>query len=222
MVNDTSLPDPASGSRALQEAKHALHAALSYPDAMDRLETLKQIIEQFNTDALVEELLLFLADPDPLVRCEAVEALEEAARPEVHLHLAGLAIADPDWLVRGWALGGLKDAPYTWVNSFLWTVYRRDRSHFVKISALGTLLYRGVQEAYPLLVEYLFSAHYRFVIQTANALAHAIEQLSPDTLASLREIIQERLQAWRSAAAVVEALENCLSDIDARLGESVR
>ncbi len=217
MSSNPSSYDSASDKHAQEAAKRALREALSYPDALDRLDTLKQTVEQVSVEALLDELLPFLSDPDPLVRCEAVEALAEVARPEVQLHLTGLAIADPDWLVRGWALAGLEDVPYPWVNSFLWTVYRRDRAHFVKISALGTLLYRGVQEAYPLLVEYLFSTHYRLVIQAANSLAYAVEQVSPDALASLQETLRERLEAWRSAAAVVEALENCLAEVEAQL-----
>jgi len=108
-----------------------------------------------------------------------------------------LAIADDDWLVRGWAVMALGSADYPWLKSFLWKVYRRDSSHYVKIDALGALLAQGVDEAYPLLEKYLFSSHYLFVINAAHALQDSVDVLERETLEVLEGVLRERLAHWR-------------------------
>lgn len=148
---------PALGT--LEDAQRLLQAARHFADALERCEAIKQVCAQFDGEALVEYLLPFLNDPNPLVRVNAIDALEGIPQPEIDVHLLGLAIADDDWLVRGWAVMALGSADYPWLEPFLWKVYRRDSSHYVKISALGALLAQGVGKAYPLLEKYLFRTY---------------------------------------------------------------
>jgi len=220
--HDTPSASPATAPalETLEDAQRFLQAARHFADALERCEAIEQVCTQFDCEALVEYLLPFLNDPDPLVRVETIDALEGIPQPEIDVHLLGLAIADDDWLVRGWAVMALGSADYPWLESFLWKVYRRDSSHYVKIKALGALLAHGVDEAYPLLEKYLLSPHYLFVINAARALEDSIDVLERETLEALEGVLRERLAHWRGVASVVEALEPCLEAVRARLQEA--
>lgn len=220
--HDTPSASPARAQSlgTLEDAQRFLQAARHFADALERWEAIKQVCAQFDGEALVEYLLPFLNDSDPLVRVNAIDALEGIPQPEIDVHLLGLAIADDDWLVRGWAVMALGSADYPWLEPFLWKVYRRDSSHYVKISALGALLAQGVGKAYPLLEKYLFSSHYLFVINTAHALQDSVDVLERATLEALEGVLRELLAHWRGVASVVEALEPCLEAVRARLQEA--
>lgn len=218
--NLSASPATAPALGTLEDAQRFLQAARHFTEALERWEAIEQVCAQFDGEALVEYLLPFLNDPDPLVRVNAIDALEGIPQPEIDVHLSGLAIADDDWLVRGWAVMALGSADYPWLESFLWKVYRRDSSHYVKISALGALLAQGVGKAYPLLEKYLFSSHYLFVINAAHALQDSVDVLERATLEALEGVLRERLAHWRGVASVVEALEPCLEAVRARLEEA--
>ena len=215
----SASPATASALGTLKDAQRLLQAARHFADALERYEAIEQVCTQFDCEALVEYLLPFLNDPDPLVRVETIDSLEGIPQPQIDVHLLGLAIADDDWLVRGWAVMALGSADYPWLESFLWKVYRRDSSHYVKIQALGALLAQGVDEAYPLLEKYLFSSHYLFVINAAHALADSVDVLERETLEALEGVLRERLAHWRGVASVVEALESCLEAVQRRKEE---
>ena len=204
----SASPATAPALETLEDAQRFLQEALHFADALERWEAIEQVCTQFDCEALVEYLLPFLNDPDPLVRVNAIDAID--------VHLLGLAIADDDWLVRGWAVMALGSTDYPWLEPFLWKVYRRDPSHYVKISALGALLAHGVNEAYPLLEGYLFSPHYLFVIKAAHALEDSVDVLEREMLEALEGVLRERLVHWRSVASVVEALEPCLEAVQLR------
>ena len=216
--NDCSPACPATAPKleTLEDAQRFLQEALHFADALERWEAIEQVCTQFDCEALVEYLLPFLNDPDPLVRVNAIDALESIPQPQIDVHLLGLAIADDDWLARGWAVMALGSTDYPWLEPFPWKVYRRDPSHYVKISALGALLAHSVNEAYPLLEGYLFSPHYLFVIKAAHALEDSVDVLEREMLEALEGVLRERLVHWRSVASVVEALEPCLEAVQLR------
>lgn len=198
-----------------ENLRHQLRSARQHPDALVRLETIKWAIQEAEGVDLTSELLEFLGDPDELVRVEVLQVLEGNSEPQVVVHLLGLAVADPDWLVRGWAVTCLSYAEYPWLNEFLWRVYKRDTSHFVKVRALGSLVYRGVSEAAPLLMQYLASQNHHLIINAAQELAAGVGHLPQDLISQLLESMRERLEYWRSrsAWAIVEAIERSLDDV---------
>jgi len=215
----SACPATAPKLETLEDAQRFLQEVLHFADELERWEAIEQVCAQFDCEALVEYLLPFLNDPHPLVRVNAIDALEGIPQLQIDVHLLGLAIADDDWLVRGWAVMALGSTDYPWLEPFLWKVYHRDPSHYVKISALGALLAHGVSEAYPLLERYLFSPHYLFVIKAAHALEDSVDVLEREMLEALEGVLRERLAHW-SAASVVEALEPCLKAVRARLEEA--
>jgi HEAT repeat protein len=204
--------------------RRQLRSARQHPDALVRLETIKGAIQEAEGVDLTSELLEFLGDPDELVRVEVLQALEGNSEPQIVVHLLGLAVADPDWLARGWAVTCLSYAEYPWLNEFLWRVYKRDTSHFVKVRALGALVFRGVSEAAPLLMQYLASQNHRLVINAAQELAAGVGHLPQDLISQLLEQMRERLGYWRShsAWAIVEALERSLDDVRKCLSKGER
>lgn len=215
---ETLGTSPAPDITSLRER---LYHAQQVPDALERLEALKRILQEGRSrvSELTPQLLDFLKDPDELVRTEILHALEGNSEPQVLIHLLGLAVADPDWLVRGWAVTCLSYADYPWLNQFLWQVYKRETSHFVKVRALGALAFRGVQEAVPLLMHYLDSNYHLLVINAAQELGAAISQLPAAVVEEVRRKLQERLEYWqaRSAWGIVEALEWSLQAVGGSL-----
>lgn len=212
LSGETLTALPASGTVA--NLRQQLSLAQQVPDALARLETLKRILQEARSkiSELTPQLLDFLKDPDELVRTEILQALEGNSEPQVIVHLLGLAVADPNWLVRGWATTCLSHADLPWINQFLWQVYKRETSHFVKVRALGALVFRGVREAVPVLSRYLDSNHHLLVINAAQELEAAISQLPSEVVEEVRQKLQERLEHWRARSAwgIVEALERGL------------
>lgn len=198
----------------IQRLREQLRVAHQISDALARLEALRRILQEGSSkiSELTPQLLDFLKDPDELVRTEILQALEGNSDPQVLVHLLGLAVADPDWLVRGWAMTCLSYADYPWLNQFLWQVYKRETSHFVKVRALGALVFRGVQEAVPLLTQYLDSSYHLLVINAAQELGAAISQLPSAVVEEVCRKLHERLEYWRARSAwgIVEALERSL------------
>lgn len=193
------------------DLRQQLYLAQQAPDALARLEALKGILQVASSKIpeLTPQLLDFLNDPDELVRTEILQALEGNSEPQVLVHLLGLAVADPSWLVRGWATTCLSHADLPWITQFLWQVYKRETSHFVKVRALGALVFRGVREAVPVLSRYLDSNYHILVINAAQELESAISQLPTEVVEEVRQKLQERLEHWRARSAwgIVEALE---------------
>lgn len=217
----TAGGSPTSKAESL---RRQLQEAWQHSDALARMEIIRQVVQEAGEFDLTPQLLEFLADPDELVRVEVLQALEGNCTPQVLVHLLGLSVADPDWLVRGWAVTCLSYAELPWLNEFLWRIYKRETSHFVKVRALGALVFRGVPEAVSVLMRYLAHRDHRLVINAAQELAAGTKHLPPNLVDQVLEQMRERLAYWRerSAWGIVEALERSLREIEECLSGAER
>ncbi|MCS6918462.1 MAG: HEAT repeat domain-containing protein [Fimbriimonadales bacterium] len=198
----------------LESARALLQAAAQHPDALFRSEALAAIDESGYAQQLTAELLPFLSDTEPLVRVGALEALMFNTEPQVMAHLLGLAIADPEPLVRGYALTNLAYADYSWLKAFLWKAYRNDRSHYVKIRALGGLLRLGETQVYKKLMEYLHVRWHILIINAAQELTLGAARLSPSERTEATQAMRRLLHKTPPPpVSVAEALEACTTSL---------
>jgi len=182
--------------------------ALSDRDSFVRIAAMETIAAAQLEDMTAPIIEILRHDRNVLARVTAAENLGDIGNPEAVPALLK-ALSDRNYLVRGWAANSLARFPSTEVINALLQLLASEKYHFVRVSAMYSLIILGEKTLLPDLLSELKYSNYHVRCAAVNSL---VEVADSHSVAQVLNAFEEALTREKTIA-VKSAIYSALSQL---------